>query len=114
MAGPEAKIERKATHDAEHKLGIMSVKWGVDGWPDRIFLMPGGRPFFIEFKAPGEEPDPRQQFRIECLVKWGYDVEVHDDSNLAIQAIARRLEAAKLSKESGKVSTRARLRRPVS
>ena len=67
MAGPEAKVERKVCDDALKKLGVPSFKWGVDGWPDRIFLIPGGRPFFIEFKAPGEEPNPRQAFRIKCL-----------------------------------------------
>lgn len=113
MAGEEAKIERKVCEDALSKLGVPSFKWGVDGWPDRGYLIPGGRPFFIEFKRPGEVPDPRQEFRIECLKTWGYEVEVHDDASRAFQAITRALDAARLLKEGGEVPVGTRVRRFV-
>lgn len=87
MAGPEAKIERRVCDRALKELGIANFKWGVDGWPDRVFLVPGGRPLLIEFKAPGEEPNPRQAFRIECLRTWGYDVGVCDNEHDAMQLI---------------------------
>lgn len=87
MAGPEAKIERRVCDRALKELGIANFKWGVDGWPDRVFLIPGGRPLIIEFKAPGEEPEPRQEFRIECLRKWGYEVHVSDNVEHAFELI---------------------------
>ena len=91
MAGPEATIERWVCDQALNKLGVPNVKWGIDGWPDRIFLLPG-RPFLIEFKAPGEEPSPRQLYRIKCLKLWNYDVEVFDDRDKALEAISKKLE----------------------
>jgi len=93
MAGPEAKIERSVCDQALRKLGIPNVKWGVDGWPDRIFLLPGC-PFFIEFKAPGEEPKPRQAFRIQCLKTWGYKVEVCYDVDTALMFLQGALNEA--------------------
>ena len=99
MAGQEAKIERGVCDRAMRELGVANFKWGVDGWPDRVFLIPGGRPLLIEFKAPGGEPSPRQAFRIECLRTWGYQTEVHDDAQRAFQTIAAAVEAARLSKE---------------
>lgn len=97
MPGPEAKIERKVCLDAKRLLGVESFKWGVDGWPDRGFLIPRGRPLFIEFKAPGEPPSPRQAERLACLQIWGYAAEVHDDYDRALQAISRALAAARLN-----------------
>lgn len=87
MAGEEAKTERLVCARALKELGIDNFKWGINGWPDRCFLIPGGRPFFIEFKATGKLPDPRQEYRIACLKLWGYDVEIHDDAEQAFQAI---------------------------
>lgn len=63
---------------------------GKRGWPDREFFLPGGKPFLIEFKRPGEEPDPLQLETIGALRALGYDVEVHDDKNTAIAAILKR------------------------
>lgn len=82
-------IEQKVCSEAL-KLGVESVKWGDSGWPDRIFLTPG-KPFFIEFKRPGGEPEPRQAFRIKTLKKLRYDVEVHDNVEEALSAIRKRL-----------------------
>jgi hypothetical protein len=96
MAGPEATIERAVCETALKKLGVPSVKWGVDGWPDRIFFIPGGKPLFIEFKAPGEVPRPRQAYRRKCLTLWGYTIEIHHDTETALSAITRALGAARL------------------
>jgi hypothetical protein len=66
------------------------------GWPDDLFLVEGGRPFFIEFKAPGKKPSPLQISRITLLKELGYDVEVHDDADAATEALTRRVAAARL------------------
>lgn len=91
MAGPEATIERWVTVQARARYGVESVKWGQDGWPDRVFLLPEGKPLLIEFKAPGGVLSPRQKHRIEALQRVGYDVQVHDDRERALAAIAWRL-----------------------
>jgi len=103
----ESKIERRVCRDAKRLLGVVSEKFKAinNGYPDRIFLIPGGKPLFIEFKAPGEEPDPLQLYRHEVLRELGYQVEVHDDYQTAFQAISDAVEAAQLSEKSRKVSS---------
>jgi hypothetical protein len=72
MPGIEAKIERKVCKDALRRYGVHNIKIQKAGFPDRIFLIPGGAPLFIEFKAPGEEPRPMQAYYIDMLDKLGY------------------------------------------
>jgi len=77
--------------------GVESLKFqpiGSGGWPDRIFLIPGGRPLFIEFKRPGETPRPLQVARHDELRRLGYYVKVVDSIESGRQAIADALEAA--------------------
>jgi hypothetical protein len=90
----ETTIETKVAEDAKHKLGVLSFKLGLRydaGWPDRVFLIPGGRPFFVEFKRSGDDARPLQEFRHELLRKLRYDVELHDDYDAAMNAIKKRL-----------------------
>lgn len=63
-------------------------------WPDRMFLIPGGRPLFIEFKRPGCVPTPKQQHRINELRELGYDVEVCDSKEQGIAVVRAALQAA--------------------
>ena len=63
--------------------GVRSVRNcfrpGVNvGFPDETFLIPGGRPLIVEFKAPGKKPTPKQRLEIQRLKEEGYDVEVCD------------------------------------
>lgn len=94
--GIEAKIERSVCAYVLKNLGVPNFKWGVDGWPDRCFLLPGGRPLFIEYKAPGAELMPRQAYRIKCLKTWGYEVYTHDNAAESIRQISRSLESTHL------------------
>ncbi len=58
----------------------MHFGYGVrTGWPDDVFLLPGGKPLFCEFKAPGKEPTAKQELRITELEKLGYEVAVCDN-----------------------------------
>lgn len=93
MSGPEATIEQWVKEQAKVRYGVESAKWGKDGWPDDLFFVPGGKPLVIEFKAPGEPPMPRQAYRIQFLRRLGYDVEVHDDREKALESIRARVEA---------------------
>lgn len=66
---------------------------GQRGWPDRLICLPR-KPFWIEFKRKGESLSKLQVYRIKKLKELGYDIEVHDDPEEAIEAIKRRLETA--------------------
>lgn len=52
---------------------------GFAGWPDRMFIAPNGRVFWIEFKRPGHKPTPIQ-FALHCQLRGRkHDVAVIDD-----------------------------------
>jgi hypothetical protein len=80
---------------------------------DRYVMLPGGHLFIIEFKRPGEWPKGKQARLIKRLKKLGFDVEVHTESEEAIEAVKERLEAQKLSRSGVKVSAKERSRRTV-
>lgn len=47
------------------------------GWPDQMFIMPGGVVFFIEFKRPvGGRFETRQLFKHKMLRLLGFKVYV--------------------------------------
>jgi len=81
----ESSIESDVAGRAR-KAGIESIKVvaaAENGWPDRIFLIPGGRPLIIEFKKPGEPLRPLQEHRVNCLRLIGYDVCVCEEREAA-------------------------------
>lgn len=86
----------KATTQAAFNVGVPSTKFGVRGWPDRIFWIPGGKPLLIEFKSPRQKPRPLQEHRIDQLRQLGYAAEVHDDDKKAFASILRHLEATQV------------------
>jgi hypothetical protein len=51
---------------------------GFPGVPDRVVLCPGGRIFFVEFKAPGKKPTPLQEAWHRKLRALGFMVYVID------------------------------------
>ena len=76
----EKTIEQKLVR-AVHNAGGLAPKWvspGLDGVPDRIILLPGGRMAFAELKAPGKKPRPLQEKRIGQLRRLGFPVYVID------------------------------------
>jgi len=50
------------------------------GIPDRLCLLPGGRAIFVEVKAPGKVPTPRQLWVHQRLKKLGFNVLVIDNT----------------------------------
>ena len=86
----EKDIEDRACKRAFSELGVRNIKVNTlteTGWPDRMFLIPGGMPLFIEFKQPGEEPRAKQ-LHIHALLKGlGYLVKVCDNEEDAMEAI---------------------------
>lgn len=61
------------------KLGGRAYKWvspGNDGVPDRIVILPGMRPVFVELKAESGKLSALQKVQIRCLLDMGQDVRV--------------------------------------
>lgn len=78
------------------KVIRLALQPGVEtGWPDTEFLLPGGRPAFIECKRPGETPTKKQLHMMQEMEKDGYDVAWFDNSEDAIAWLADRLEKAR-------------------
>ena len=76
----EKQIERKLVNAVKDAGGLCPkfVSPGMDGMPDRLILMPGGRLAFVELKAPGKNPRPLQLRRHDQLRGLGFDVFVLD------------------------------------
>ena len=76
------KIIEQKFRTAVKAVGGMAVKFvspGLDGMPDRLALLPGGKMAFVEVKAPGKNPRPLQQARHRMLRRLGFQVYVLDD-----------------------------------
>ena len=77
----EKTIEQKLKSDAKERGGV-ALKFtspNFDGMPDRIILLPGGHIGFVEVKAPGKVPRPKQRARLNLLMKLGFKAFVLDD-----------------------------------
>jgi len=112
----ESDIEEAVSKRALNELGVASVKLVMryaSGWPDRLYWIPGGVPLVHEYKRPGEEPEGLQADRIEYLRKIKYEIEVHDDADLAFQSVKRALERAQVSEKGKKLFAKQRVRSSV-
>ena len=77
----ERTIELKFVKEVK-KAGGIALKLvcpGFIGMPDRLVLMPHGKMFFAEMKAPGQKPRPVQVKRHEMLRNLGFKVYVVDN-----------------------------------
>jgi len=72
----EKIIESKLVKAVKEKGGIAPkfVSPGLDGVPDRLVLLPGGKIAFIELKATGKKLRPLQGRRKRQLEKLGFSV----------------------------------------
>ena len=72
----EKTIESKLVKAVKEKGGIAPkfVSPGLDGVPDRLVLLPGGKIAFIELKATGKKLRPLQVRRKKQLEKLGFSV----------------------------------------
>lgn len=90
----ESKIEQDTVRWAESRF-ILHLKINVRGrrgWPDHLFVY-NGRCMFIEFKQPGEKPEPLQEYIINQLRSRRIPVEVHTTTGEACDALERVLFA---------------------
>jgi hypothetical protein len=78
----EKITERKLAKAVKQAGGIAQkfVSPGLDGMPDRIVLLPGGRIGFVEVKAAGKTPRALQLKRHRQLRELGFKVFVLDNA----------------------------------
>lgn len=100
MPTAEGRLQAKTIAYAK-SLGVEAIRFvfrpGVArGWPDVMFLIPGGKPLFVEFKAPGKGPSPIQRQRMVALLDAGYDAGYTDNFATACEAITRALDRTRL------------------
>jgi hypothetical protein len=93
-------LERRVCKKALALHGVASIKLAPPagsetGWPDRLFFIPGGRPFLLEFKEVGYEPEKRQVYIHDMLEGLGYDVAWTDSEEAALEAIEARVQRAR-------------------
>lgn len=67
---------------------------GHRGWPDRLILWPGRGILFIEFKRPGEKPRKLQEYVHDIIRKLGFEIQIHDNRDIAVAAIKAKVGAA--------------------
>lgn len=85
----EKVIEGKVV-DYAKKLGCLVYKFTSPARrsvPDRMFIVHGGRVFFIEFKRLGQKPTPGQEAEIGKIRDKGAPVWVVDNVNFGKQVI---------------------------
>ncbi len=78
----ERQIEQQLVAAVRKRHGLCP-KWvspGLDGVPDRIVLLPGGRVAFAELKAPGKTLRTQQRYRKAQLERLGFKVYVIDNT----------------------------------
>ena len=77
----EKTTEQKLIRAVKSRDGICPkfVSPGMDGMPDRLVLLPGGKIGFVEAKAPGKKPRLLQRKRHRQLQALGFKVFVLDD-----------------------------------
>lgn len=113
-----ALVEKPVVKYAREKLKLvvipMKMFMGSDtGIPDDLFLIPGGRPVFIEFKDPYGQSTPKQLYWRKRLRKLGYKVYVCRSKQKAIEILTEAVGAARLSEACGQVAAATQRRRPV-
>ena len=81
----ESEIEKYFVGECK-KHGWLPLKFvspSMNGVPDRIVLLPNGRIFFAELKAPGEQPRPLQKAVHNVLRRYGFKVCIIDSKESA-------------------------------
>lgn len=79
----EKRLENRFIREVKSIKGA-AVKFGFDGWPDRVALLPGGRIIFVEFKDARGTFSARQILRLKWLRENGFEAYgVSDDGGLS-------------------------------
>jgi hypothetical protein len=77
----EKQIEHKLLTEIKERSGLCLkfVSPGLNGVPDRLVLLPGGKIGFVEVKKPGRSPGALQLQRHKQIRSLGFQVFVLDN-----------------------------------
>lgn len=77
----EKELERMLVREVKRRGGraFKFISPGINGMPDRLVLMLGGKVGFVEVKAPGKSMRPNQIKRKNELESLGFLVYCLDD-----------------------------------
>jgi hypothetical protein len=90
----EKHIEAKVCDYAKQR-GLLVYKFTSPARaavPDRLFILPGGRMFFCEFKREGQKPTPPQEREHHRLRQHGVSVWVIDNVDDGLRTVDTMLE----------------------
>ena len=90
----EKKIEKKVCDYAKSQniLCYKFVSPGNAGVPDRMFILPNGKAFFIEFKREGKQPTPLQKRVGDTIRRHNCNVYVVDSVESGLEVLAVELK----------------------
>lgn len=116
----ESEIEgRVVTWAKKHNFLVVKVRFVDVGYPDRLFISPKGHTIFIEFKSPGEKPEPIQFYRLRILNQRNIPAYWTDNYVGAINILKAALEpedgleSQAVSDQSDQTSVRASVSRLI-
>lgn len=78
MLERQIELKLKCAVKIKGGLALKFVSPGVVGVPDRLILVPDGRVYFVELKAPGKSLSPKQLKMAAVLKRLGHKVWVID------------------------------------
>lgn len=93
----EKEIEKKVCEYAKSN-GVLVYKFTSPNRravPDRLFIVPMGNVFFVEFKSPGNKPTPPQEREHYRLASAGVRVYWTDNVEQGIAIINKEISDAK-------------------
>lgn len=91
MSTPEGEVQKYAVERFKALGGLgRKIRYeGRNGCPDYLFILPGGRVIFVEFKArDGKAADPHQAREHARYAKRGVDVYIIGSKRAVDQLIA--------------------------
>jgi hypothetical protein len=80
----ESRIEKRLK-ESVHKIGGLAFKFvspGMNGVPDRLVLLPGGKVAFVELKAKDGKLSKIQETRRKQIKKLGFEVVCLNSNDL--------------------------------
>lgn len=111
----EKDIEERVVRWAKER-GFLTpkVRFIEIGYPDRLFISPYGHTIFIEFKRPGEKPDPIQNLRIKQLTNRSIPAYWVDSYEQAIFILKAAVDSKGLPDPSDQTPVVSSIRRAIS
>lgn len=91
----EKTVEKELCNRVKNDLGGLSLKFvspGQNGVPDRIILVPFGRIYFVETKAPGKKLRKLQVYVCGLIERLGFKV-LRIDTIEKVDAFVRGVQA---------------------